>query len=75
MADIEGVSDLKVEQQVLVPQLNVRLKPTVAEQFGLTPGDVRRAATTLIKGRTVWAGTDFADRLGKETLGRALRAA
>ena len=54
IATVEGVSDLKVEQQVLVPQLDVRLKPTGAEQFGLTPGDVRRAATTLIKGRTVW---------------------
>ena len=53
IATVEGVSDLKVEQQVLVPQLDVRLKPTGAEQFGLTPGDVRRAATTLIKGRTV----------------------
>ncbi len=53
IADVPGVSDLKVEQQVLVPQLDVRLKPAVAEQFGLTAGDVRRAATTLIKGRTV----------------------
>ena len=53
MADIDGVSDLKVEQQVLVPQLDVRLKPAAAEQFGLTPGDVRRAATTLIKGQKV----------------------
>lgn len=53
IADVPGVSDLKVEPQVLVPQLDVRLKPDAAEQFGLTPGDVRRAATTLIKGRTV----------------------
>ena len=51
--DVPGVSDLKVEPQVLVPQLNVRVNPEAAEQFGLTPGDVRRAATTLIKGRTV----------------------
>jgi len=51
--DVPGVSDLKVEPQVLVPQLDVRLKPDVAEQFGLTSGDVRRAATTLIRGRTV----------------------
>ena len=34
---MEGVSDLKIEQQVLVPQLDVRLKPAAAEQFGLTP--------------------------------------
>ncbi|MFT5524482.1 MAG: CzcA family heavy metal efflux pump [Pirellulaceae bacterium] len=50
---VSGVSDLKVEQQVLVPQIDVRLKPEAAAQFGLTPGDVRRAATTLIKGRNV----------------------
>ncbi|NNE01471.1 MAG: efflux RND transporter permease subunit [Pirellulaceae bacterium] len=53
IADIDGVSDLKIEQQVLVPQLDVQLKPIAAEQFGLTPGAVRRAATTLIKGQVV----------------------
>jgi Cu/Ag efflux pump CusA len=53
IADISGVSDLKVEPQVLVPQLDVRLKPSAAVQFGLTPGDVRRAAATLLAGRTV----------------------
>ena len=53
MTDIAGVSDLKIEQQVLVPQLDVRLKPEAAEQFGLTAGAVRKAATTLIKGQTV----------------------
>jgi len=53
IADLPGVADLKVEPQVLVPQMDVCLKPEAAEQFGLTPGDVRRAATTLIKGRVV----------------------
>ncbi|MEQ9379942.1 MAG: efflux RND transporter permease subunit, partial [Pirellulales bacterium] len=52
MAEIPGVSDLKVEPQILVPQLNVRVKPA-AEQFGLTPGQIRKAATTLIKGQRV----------------------
>lgn len=49
MADVSGVTNLKVEPQILVPQLVVRLRPEAAEQFGLTPGDVRRAATTLVK--------------------------
>jgi CzcA family heavy metal efflux pump len=53
IADVPGVSDLKVEPQVLVPQIDVRLKPQAAEQFGLTAGDVRRAAATLIRGRPV----------------------
>ncbi len=50
---IQGVTNLKVEQQVLVPQIEVRLKADAASRFGLTPGDVRRAATTLIKGQKV----------------------
>ncbi len=53
IADVKGVVNLKVEPQVLVPQVQVRLKSEAAATFGLTPGMVRRAATTLIKGQKV----------------------
>ncbi|MDD1750003.1 MAG: efflux RND transporter permease subunit [Methanothrix sp.] len=53
ISEIPGVTNLKVEPQVLVPQLEVRLRPEAALQFGLTPGDIRRAATTLFKGEKV----------------------
>ncbi len=53
ISEIPGVTNLKVEQQVSVPQIEVRLRPDAASRFGLTPGDVRRAATTLIKGAKV----------------------
>ena len=53
MKTVPGVTDLKVEPQVLVPQLDVRLRPEAAARLGLTPGDVRRAATTLVKGPKV----------------------
>ena len=53
MAEVSGVINLHVEHQVLVPQLEVRLRPEAAQRFGLTPGQVRRAATTLIKGTKV----------------------
>jgi CzcA family heavy metal efflux pump len=53
MGGIEGVADLKVQPQVLVPQVAVRFRPEAAERFGLTPGMVRRAATTLISGSKV----------------------
>ncbi len=53
MGEVPGVTDLKVEPQVLVPQLVVRLRPEHAARFGLTPGDVRRAATAMIQGRKV----------------------
>ncbi len=53
MKEIPGVTNLKVEPQVLVPQVDVRLKPQVAERFGLTPGQVRRAITTMLRGTKV----------------------
>jgi CzcA family heavy metal efflux pump len=53
MGKVPGVTNLKIEAQILVPQLQVRLKPEAAARFGLTPGDVRRAATTLIRGQKV----------------------
>ncbi len=53
MKDIPGVSNLKVEPQVLVPQVDVRLKQDALERFGLTPGQVRRSVTTMLRGLKV----------------------
>ena len=53
MGSIDGVTNLKVEPQILIPQIVVRLKPDAAAQFGLTPGDVRSATTTLVRGTQV----------------------
>ncbi len=53
IAEVEGIADLHVQPLTMVPQVEVRFRPQAAAQFGLTPGDVRRAATTLIKGTKV----------------------
>ena len=53
MGKIEGVGNLIVEPQVLVPQIEVRLRPEAAERLGLTPGQVRRAVTTMLRGTKV----------------------
>lgn len=53
MGGVAGVTDLKVESQTLVPQIEVRLRPEAAERYGLTPGHIRRAATTLLRGLKV----------------------
>ena len=53
MEDVEGVTTLKVEPQVLVPQVVVRLRPDAASRFGLTPGDVLTATSTLVSGLRV----------------------
>jgi Cu/Ag efflux pump CusA len=45
--------NLKVEPQVLVPQIQVQLLPDAAERFGLTAGQIRRATTTLLRGTKV----------------------
>jgi CzcA family heavy metal efflux pump len=44
---------LKVEPQVLVPQIDVRVLPENAALHGLTPGQIRHAITTLLNGRKV----------------------
>jgi CzcA family heavy metal efflux pump len=51
VAGIPGVADLKVEQQVLVPQVQIRPRPADLVTFGLTPGEVRRQAQTLVAGQ------------------------
>ena len=53
MAKVEGINNLKVEANVLVPQLEVKLRHAAIEQFGLTPGQVRRAVTTVLRGTKV----------------------
>jgi CzcA family heavy metal efflux pump len=51
--DVPGIINLQVEPQVLVPQVEVRVRTDAASRFGLTPGAVRRAAVTLVKGTKV----------------------
>ena len=53
MSQVEGVTNLKVEPQVLVPQIVVQFRPEAASRFGLTPGDVIGATTTLVRGTEV----------------------
>lgn len=53
MGRVEGVTNLKVEPQKLIPQIVVDLKPETLAQFGLSPGDVRNATSTLIRGTQV----------------------
>jgi len=50
---VAGVTDLKIEPQILVPQIQVRLIPEAAARFGLQPGQVRRAVQTLVRGTQV----------------------
>jgi Cu/Ag efflux pump CusA len=53
LKDIPGLVDLHAEQQVDVPQIQVRLNLDAAARYGLKPGDVRRAAAVLVSGMEV----------------------
>ncbi|MGH7709768.1 MAG: efflux RND transporter permease subunit, partial [Gemmatimonadaceae bacterium] len=53
MKDIEGIADLKVQAQVLVPQIEVRPRADAAAQLGVTAGDVRDQVETLVRGTKV----------------------
>jgi CzcA family heavy metal efflux pump len=53
LSGIDGLVDLHVELQSEVPQLQVKVDLDVAQRYGLKPGDVRRAAATLLSGEEV----------------------
>ena len=43
--DVPGAIDVHVEQQVLVPQIQIKLKLAAGAKYGIKPGDIRRAAS------------------------------
>jgi len=53
LAGIEGAIGAKVALQVNVPQVDVEVNLDAANRYGLKPGDVRRAAATLVSGEEV----------------------
>ena len=53
MEGVPGVADLQVEQQTLIPHVEVRVLPGAARRFGLSSGEVRAAAATMIQGMKV----------------------
>lgn len=53
IADVDGIADLTVQAQVRVPQVEVRFDAARAAAVGLTPGEVRRAVSTLVQGSKV----------------------
>ncbi len=48
VAKVDGVTDLKLESQVLVPQIRVRPRAAELARLGLSAGEVRRQAQVLV---------------------------
>ena len=53
VADVPGIVDLRVEKQVLVPQLDLRVNYAQAAAYGVTPATIADALETLSGGETV----------------------
>ena len=53
LAGIKGITDDHVDLQVDTPQVQVEVDLARAAAYGLKPGDVRRAASTLVAGEEV----------------------
>ncbi len=53
VADVEGVVDLNVEQQIERPQLQITPRRDVLAQYGVSPAAFSEAVETLLGGRVV----------------------
>ena len=53
MGEVPGVIEEHVELQSKVPQIEVTVDLARAQQYGIKPGDVRRAAATMLAGEEV----------------------
>ena len=51
LGGIDGAIGAKVALQANIPQINVEVNLDAANRYGLKPGDVRRAAATLVAGK------------------------
>jgi Cu/Ag efflux pump CusA len=53
IAKVPGVTAARVESPPLVPTIEIQVDLAKAQKYGLKPGDVRRAAATLVSGLLV----------------------
>jgi CzcA family heavy metal efflux pump len=77
IADIDGIVDLTVERFIEKPHVEIEVDIAEAGQHGIIPGDIRRAAATLVAGLqvgslyeqqkvfdvTVWSAAETRDSL------------
>jgi CzcA family heavy metal efflux pump len=53
MGKTDGLTDLKVQAQVLVPQIEVKVRSDAASRVGLTAGGIRDQIEMIVRGRKV----------------------
>lgn len=53
MAEIPGITDLSIEQQIKIPEVKVEINREKAKQYGVMVGDISRDIETALAGETV----------------------
>lgn len=53
MSEVDGITDLKIEPLVMLPQIEIVMRAETAERYGLTPGLIRSVTTALLRGNKV----------------------
>lgn len=53
MGEIDGVTDLNIEQQIQIPQINIDVDRAKAKQYGVMVGDVSLDIETMLAGEVV----------------------
>jgi Cu/Ag efflux pump CusA len=53
MSGIDGITGSRIDLPIQEPQVQVEVDLAAAQSYGLTPGEVRRTAATLVTGLTV----------------------
>jgi CzcA family heavy metal efflux pump len=69
MESIDGISDLKIEPQVLVPQIEIRLKKAAAKQYAINTSDIRKVTSMVLKGTKVGEVYDAQQRIDVVVIG------
>ena len=55
LSGIDGAKDVNVQRHIVEPTIEIEVDLAAAQEAGIKPGDVRRAATTLVSGIQVGA--------------------
>lgn len=55
ISEVDGVATATVEERIVEPTLHVEIDLAASQRHGVKPGDIRRAATTLLSGIGVGA--------------------
>ena len=66
LAKIDGIDGVHRDLLVEVPQIEVEVDLAAAQRYGIKPGDVRRAAATIVSGEEV--GDIFRDGDAEEAV-------